>query len=132
MICADAFARGQVISRALGWMGADIILSPCAWAVPSDHENQREPYGKLWLDNYQPVARDFRIWIAGVSNVGWLTEGPWKGRKCIGCSLLINPDGEAVLTGPYGPEAEVVLYREVTLEPRPVSGDGWEKFWGRW
>ena len=131
MICADAFARGQVISRALGWMGADIILSPCAWAVPADHENQREPYGKLWLDNYQPVARDFRIWIAGVSNVGWLTEGPWKGRKCIGCSLLINPNGEAVLTGPYGPEAEALLYREVTLEPRPASGDGWETFWGR-
>ena len=26
MICADAFARGQVVSRTLGLMGADIIL----------------------------------------------------------------------------------------------------------
>ena len=36
MICADAFARGQTVGRALGLMGADIILSPCAWAVPAD------------------------------------------------------------------------------------------------
>ena len=129
MICADAFARGQVISRALGRMGADVILSPCAWAVPAEHENATEPYGKLWLDNYQPVARDFRLWIAGVSNVGWLTDGPWKGRKCIGCSLVVNPAGESVLVGPYGPTAEAVLYLEVKAEPRPASGDGWEKFW---
>lgn len=30
MICADAFARGQTITRTLGYMGADVILSPCA------------------------------------------------------------------------------------------------------
>jgi predicted amidohydrolase len=33
MICADAFASGQVISRSLGYMGADIIVSPSSWAV---------------------------------------------------------------------------------------------------
>jgi len=43
MICADAFAREQVVSRTLGLMGADIILSPCAWAVPAEHDNAREP-----------------------------------------------------------------------------------------
>jgi hypothetical protein len=32
MICADAFAPGQVISRTLAHMGAWFILSPCAWA----------------------------------------------------------------------------------------------------
>ena len=47
MICADAFAPGQVISRTLGYMGAQIILSPSAWAVPADHDNQKEPYGAL-------------------------------------------------------------------------------------
>jgi predicted amidohydrolase len=129
MICADAFARGQVISRTLGYMGADVILSPCAWAVPADHDNQKEPYGKLWRDNYRPVARDFRLWIAGVSNVGWLTGGPWKGRKCIGCSLVIGPAGETVLQGPYGADAEKILYVIVEPQPRPARGDGWEKLW---
>ena len=127
--CADAFARGQVISRTLGLMGVDLILSPCAWAVPEDHDNAREPYGQLWLDNYCPVARDFRLWIVGVSNVGWLTGGPWEGRQCIGCSLVINPDGAAVVRGPYGVDAEALLYADIQIEPRPARGDGWDAYW---
>jgi predicted amidohydrolase len=79
MICADAFARGQVLTRSLALMGADVILSPCAWAVPADHDNDRDPYGQLWRDSYGPVARDFRLWIAGVSNVGEIEAGPRPG-----------------------------------------------------
>jgi predicted amidohydrolase len=123
MICADAFARGQVVSRTLGLMGAEIILSPCAWAMPADHDNEREPYGQLWLDNYRPVARDFRLWIAGCSNVGWITDGPWQGRKCIGCSLVVGSDGEPVRRGPYGVEAETILIVDVTLDSRRLRGD---------
>jgi len=122
MICADAFARGQVVSRTLGLMGADIILSPCAWAVPADHDNHREPYGKLWLDNYGPVARDFRLWIAGCSNVGPLTAGPWRGHHCIGSSLVIAPDGRPALQGPYGMDAEKIL--SITIEPEARGRNG--------
>jgi predicted amidohydrolase len=129
MICADAFARGQVVSRTLGLMGADVILSPCAWAVPADHDNTLQPYGRLWLDNYGPVARDFRLWIAGVSNVGRVSDGAWKGHRCIGCSLVIGPEGEQVVRGPYGECAETLLYVDVSLEPRPARGDAWEKLW---
>ena len=129
MICADAFARGQVISRTLGLMGAEVILSPCAWAVPADHDNARAPYGQLWLDNYGPVARDFRLWIAGASNVGWIQDGPWAGRKCIGCSLVVDASGQPVLRGPYGHDAEALLFAEVRPEPRPARGTGWETFW---
>jgi predicted amidohydrolase len=129
MICAGAFAGGQVVSRTLGLMGAEVILSPSAWAVETEHDQQRQPYGKLWLDNYGPVARDFRMWIAGVSNVGKLVAGPWKGRKCIGCSLLVGPDGRQVVMGPYGEEAETILYAEITPEPRIARGCGWERVW---
>lgn len=129
MICADAFARGQVVSRTLGLMGADIILSPSAWAVPATHSNVLEPYGKLWLENYSPVARDFQIWIAGCSNVGILMAGPWKGRRCIGCSLVVGPDGKQVLMGPYGEFSETILQVPVQLQPRPARGDAWEKLW---
>ena len=129
MICADAFARGQVISRTLGYMGADIILSPSAWAVPADHDHEKEPYGALWIENYQPVARDFHIWIAGVSNVGWITGGPWKGHQCIGCSLVVNALGEPVLQGPYGVDAETILYIDIELEKRPARGGGWDPLW---
>ncbi len=129
MICADAFTPGQVIARSLAMMGADIILSPCAWAVPAEHDNEREPYGQLWRDNYGPVARDFNVWIAGVSNVGWITGGPWDGRKCIGCSLLVGPDGKQVLMAPYGVDADTILYADVKLMPRPAQGDGWIRHW---
>jgi predicted amidohydrolase len=131
MICADAFAPGQVISRTLGLMGADVILSPCAWAVPADHDNVREPYGQLWLDNYVPVARDYRMWIAGVSNVGPISSGPWAGRTCIGSSLVIDGAGNKVLQGPYGKEAEAVLMVDVHPVARPARGTGWENIWKR-
>jgi predicted amidohydrolase len=129
MICADAFARGQVVTRTLGLMGVQVILSPCAWAVPADHDNQREPYGGLWLDNYGPVARDYRLWIAGVSNVGRLEAGPWAGRHCVGCSLLVGPDGEPVARGPYGVEAESLILADIVPAPRPARGDGWASWW---
>jgi predicted amidohydrolase len=129
MICADAFARGQVVARTLGLMGAQVILSPSAWAVPADHDNVREPYGGLWLDNYGAVARDYRLWISGVSNVGPLVAGPWSGRFCIGSSLVVGPDGEAVLQGPYGVEAEALLFAQVRPVGRPARGDGWEGWW---
>jgi predicted amidohydrolase len=125
MICADGFAQGQVISRSLALMGADVILSPCAWAVPADYDPVAKPYGQLWRDNYGPVCRDFQIWIAGCSNVGPLTAGPWAGRTCIGSSLVMGPAEQQVLQGPYGEDAEAILYVDVKPVPRPAQGDGW-------
>jgi len=129
MICADAFAKDHVLSRSLCYMGADIILSPSAWAVPSDHDNNKNPYGDTWRNAYMPVAKDFRVWIAGVSNVGNIEAGPWAGWKCIGCSLVIGPNGEQLLQGPYGVDAETILYVDVKLIKRPARGCSWIKYW---
>lgn len=115
MICADAFAPGEVISRSLAMMGADLILSPCAWAVPPDHDNTREPYGDLWRRCYGVVAREHRLWIAGASNVGPITSGPWRGHACIGCSLVVGPDGEPKLEGPYGADADALLMVDIDV-----------------
>ena len=104
MICADAFAPGHVISRTFGQMGARLILSPCAWAVPPDHDNTRTPYGQLWHDSYGPPAREFGLTIAGCSNVGPVTAGEWAGWQCIGCSLVTGPDGTSLAQGQYGAE----------------------------
>lgn len=125
IICADGFATGQVISRTLALMGADVILSPGAWAVPADHDNAKEPYGQVWRDCYVPVATEFGLWIVGVSNVGPVTSGPWAGRRCIGCSMVVGPGGREVLLGPYGEGAEAVLYVDVEPHPRDARGSGW-------
>ncbi len=123
MICADAFVEGQVISRTLGRMGARLVLSPCAWAVPSDHDPVRQPYGQLWLDNYRPVAREAGMWIAGCSSVGPITAGEWCGRRCIGCSLVIDPHGAVAARGPYGVDAEHLFFVDLPI-PRvgPLAG----------
>ncbi len=115
MICADAFAPGEVISRTLALMGAQLIVSPCAWAVANDHDQASEPYGTLWRDCYGRVAREHRIWIAGASNVGPITAGAWAGRKCIGCSLVVGPDGEVVAHGPYGEDGDTLLTVDVAM-----------------
>jgi predicted amidohydrolase len=128
-ICADANAKDLTLSRSLGYMGADIILSPCSWAVPPDHDNLKEPYGDTWNKAYKPVAREFGIWIIGVSNVGPVTDGPWKDWNCIGCSLVINPEGNEVLTGPYGAGADTIIYMDITTLERPARGTGWHNYW---
>jgi len=124
MICADGFAPNLAVSRALGLMGAQIILSPCAWAVPPEHDNIREPYGQLWLDSYGPVAKEFGLWIAGASNVGMITEGEWRGHKCIGCSLVMRPDGNPALRGPYGVAAAELLLVDIKLNAPSFRADG--------
>ena len=116
MICADAFAPGQVIGRSLALLGARFILSPCAWAVPADYDHHRDPYGKLWLENYAPVVREFRVWIAGCSNVGPVTAGAWAGHKCIGNSLVCSPTQIVAAQGSFGEAADEILFVRVAVD----------------
>lgn len=105
-ICADNFPDSLTLGHALARMGAQILLSPCAWAVKAEHDNEKEPYGSLWKDSYTTLAKLYDMTVVGVSNVGWINAGAWKGRKCIGCSLAIGPQGQVVAQGPYGETAE--------------------------
>jgi predicted amidohydrolase len=108
-ICADNFPGTLAFGESLARMGARLLLSPCAWAVDADHDNGKEPYGGLWKGAYSTLARKFPVTVVGVSNVGWMTGGPWEGRKCIGCSLAVGPGGEVLAEGPYGESAEALL-----------------------
>jgi predicted amidohydrolase len=127
-ICADATAKELVLGKALGYMGAEIIISPCAWAVDADHDNAKDPYGDMWRDAYAAVAEQFALWVVGVSNVGAVTAGPWAGRKCIGCSIVVDHRGTEVLRGPYGADAETILYVDANTVQRPARGSGWYSF----
>ncbi len=125
MICADGFARGEIVSRTLGLMGADLVVSPCAWAVPPDHDPVATPYGALWKDCHGRVARDFGMHIATTSCVGPIAGGPWAGHRCIGCSLVVGPDGGVVAEGPYGVDAEAMVIVDFALASRRARGDEW-------
>jgi predicted amidohydrolase len=126
LICADAFAVEKTLSKSLGYMGADMILSPSAWAVPADHDNEKEPYGDTWRNAYKPICEIFKIWFVGVSNVGSVDDGEWTGWNCIGCSLAFNDKGEEVIQLPYGADAETIQYIDVELQERPARGTEWQ------
>ena len=130
MICADGFAQDRVISRALGYMGADVILAPSSWAVPPDHDHAITPYGDEWRAAFGPVAQAFSVTVIGVSNVGPVTAGAWQGWRCIGCSLAVGPDGSEIVQGPYGIDAETTLMIDVEPADRPARGTGWADVWG--
>ena len=119
LVCADGFAKEHFVGRALGYLGAEIILAPSSWAVSSRHDQAAEPYGALWRKSFSPVAEEFGSWVIAVSNVGPLTEGPWAGKKCIGCSLAFDPEGKEVVSGSYGEAAEEILYLEPTIRQKP-------------
>lgn len=125
MVCADGFAKDHFVGRALGYLGAEIILAPSSWAVSSRHNQAEEPYGALWRKSFSPVAKEFGSWVIAVSNVGALTEGPWAGKKCIGCSLAFDSEGEEVAAGSYGETADEILYLEpkITSKPRVFHAD---------
>lgn len=116
-ICADNFGDSLANGHMLARMGAQLIVSPSAWAVDAGHNNTGEPYGQLWRDAYTELTRLYEMTILGVSNVGWITGGPWKGRKCIGCSLAMGAGGEILAQGPYGEDAESITCAEVRLRP---------------
>jgi predicted amidohydrolase len=121
-ICADNFGSSLAVSHVLARMGAQVILSPSAWAVDADHDNTRNRYGKLWLDSYTELAKLYDVTVIGVSNVGPMTGGPWAGRKCIGCSLAVGPGGEILAEAPYG--VEHLQCVEVTPRPPIARGTG--------
>ncbi len=121
-ICADHFGSSLAVGHVLARMGAQLILSPSAWAVDAGHDNAREPYGQLWRESYSELARLYDLTVIGVSNVGWITGGPWRGRKGIGCSLAVGPAGAILAQGPYGEQAEAVVCLEV--RPRPPVARG--------
>ncbi len=112
-ICADNFPNALDIGRTIARLGAQMLLSPSAWAVQAIHDNQAQPYGALWRDAYGQLAKQFQMPVVGASNVGPITAGPWAGRKCIGCSLIVDSDGQPIATGPYDTESLVVA--EVTV-----------------
>ena len=121
-ICADNFPTSLVLGHSLARMGARILLSPCAWAVKPDHDNSKEPYGEMWRRSYITLAKLYDIPVVGVSYVGLINEGVWKGRRCIGCSLAVGPGGTILAQAPYGESAETLLVTEVETKPADVTG----------
>jgi len=127
-ICADNFSSSLAIGHVLARMGAHFIFSPSSWAVKPDHDNSKQPYGREWKKSYRELCRLYEIAMIGVSNVGWITDGPWKGWKVIGCSLAVGPEGEILAQGPYGPNAESLITVTLQARHRNVKGTQYSQY----
>jgi predicted amidohydrolase len=127
-ICADNFESSLAIGHVLARMGAHFIFSPCSWAVVGDHDNEKQPYGKDWYKSYSMLSKLYGISVVGVSNVGWISDGPWKGRKTIGCSLAVGPDGKILSQGPYGADSEALLKINLQAVSRKVEGTDYANY----
>ena len=129
LICADASSKDYILPRSVGYLGADLILLPCSWAVPPDYDNIKEPYGGMWSDAFQSVCKEFILNIAAVSNVGKIVDGPWKDWDCIGNSMFVENGGEKITVLPFGLNADKIVYKEVKIITRPGRGTTWYKYW---
>lgn len=114
-ICADNAFQSLSIGVTLARMGAEIILSPCAWAVLPDRDPITHPYGEEWHVPYGRLSGDFEIPIIGVSNVGLVPVGTWAGWKDIGNSIAYGRDGKVLEILPFGETAECVKVINVEL-----------------
>jgi predicted amidohydrolase len=121
-ICADNYWTSRAVGHVLCRMGAQVLLSPSAWAVVPEHDETREPYGQDWIPSYTELARLYDATVVGVSNVGMMSAGPWSGRPCIGKSLAVGPGGEIIGRGPYGVDAEALVVVDIT--PRRADAAG--------
>lgn len=121
-ICADNAVQSLSIGHTLARMGAEMILSPCAWAVLPDRDPVKEPYGNEWHIPYSHLSGIYHIPIIGVSNVGQVTEGTWKGWKAIGNSIAYGRDGKLLKVLPYGEAAECVEVIDVEIEEAKICG----------
>jgi predicted amidohydrolase len=130
LICADARAKDYMLTRSMGYLGAELILLPSSWAVKPDFDNDKTPYNKSgWKEAFDVVCKEFNLNVVAVSNVGAVVDGPWEGWKCIGNSLYVGNNAEEYTELPYGEKADTIVYQTVVLKARPARGTSWSKYW---
>ena len=121
-ICADNLSPSLCLGHSLARMGAQMILSPSAWAVTPDRDEAEHPYGQEWHVPYQALSSLYRIPVVGVSNVGEMPVGAWAGWKAIGNSIAYDSDGTCAAVLPYGQDAQTVRVISLTIRQPRAQG----------
>ena len=131
-VCIDNAPSNLVLAHSMARMGASIILSPSGWAVPPTYDGNylEGKYGKHWVVSYTTIARLYDILFVGVSSVGEMSKGPWKGWKLIGSSLAVGPGGVILAIGKQGEEQLIKV--DVDIPPRLIKGTKYaELLWSK-
>ena len=131
-ICADNAIQSVCLGASLARMGAQMILSPCAWAVRPDRDPVAEPYGSEWHRPYGRLSKLYGIPVIGVSNVGQVPVGTWAGWQAIGNSIAYHKGGEPLAVLPYGASAECVRVISVETEAAARTGTALAEYAFQW
>lgn len=92
-ICADNYTESTHIGKTLAAMGADIILSPSSWTVDHWVTEKDEPYFDKWIRPLSHIAKSYDVLVISSTGVGYIVGGPYEGKKMVGCSLAVGPEG---------------------------------------
>lgn len=104
LICADNFPDTLYLGRTAGLIGVKLLLSPSSWVV--EDNLKYDPDELMWVSSYFSLAREFGMVVVAVSNVGTVSNSPWKGHKCIGNSVIIGDGGRILHRSQFGQDAE--------------------------
>jgi predicted amidohydrolase len=121
-ICADLAPESLAVGHVLARMGAQLIVSPSAWAVPPDALHDGLPYGGLWRDAYGELAAAYGLPVVGTSSVGRIDGGAWSGWPVIGASMAVRGDGEVAARGRFGTDADELIVCELPLRQTGAPG----------
>ena len=120
-ICADNYKDGLVVGHALARMGPEIILSPSSWTVDYSFIETDDPYGEKWIRPYFTLAKFYNLVIVGTTSVGVIVGGPYEGKKSVGCSLAVGPEG-IIARGRYNEFAGELITAEFNVPKREDKG----------
>ncbi len=120
-ICADNYNDSLEIGHTLARMGAQIIISPCAWTIEHYQTESNNPYKEKWFKPYFTLASLYNLVIVGATSVGYIVGGPYEGKKMVGCSLAVNKDG-VIARGPYLEFAGELITVDVVIPERYEKG----------
>ena len=120
-VCADNYIDGIVIGHALARMGPQVILSPSSWTVVYSKTEIDDPYGEKWVKPYSILAKLYNLVVVGTTSVGVIVGGPYEGKKSIGCSLAVGPQG-VIIQGSYNEFAGELVIAEFEVPDRPEKG----------
>jgi predicted amidohydrolase len=120
-ICADNYLDSLSIANVLGRMGAQLILAPSAWTVEHSTTEETDPYLDKWTKPLSTIAAAFDLFFVSATSVGYIVGGPYEGKKMVGRSLAIGPEG-LVCQGGFNEFAGELAVAEITLRPRKRAG----------
>ena len=120
-ICADNYFDALEIGHTLARMGAQIILSPSSWTIDYAQREASNPYGDKWLRPLRMLAELYGLVILTATSVGYIVGGPYEGKKMVGCSLAVGPNG-VIAQGSYNELSSEVIVAEFDVPVRTEKG----------